>query len=91
MLRSEEFEDGADRVREPQFESVQQQAARNYQQTSVLDNLRPNPNGMAQPDYQRRLMGINSSQTGLSDTTFDKRLWLRNREPTLRSETLNQQ
>lgn len=88
MLRSEEFEDGAERVRSPQFESVQQQGIRNYQQTSVLDNLRPNQNGMGSQDLQRRMMGINQSPTGTSQSTFDQRLWIRNREPTLRAETL---
>ena len=85
MTRSEDFADGAARVRAPQFESVQQQANRNFAALSVLDNVMPNQNGMGTQDLQRRLVGSQGQATGRSQETFDKQLWLRHPEPTARS------
>lgn len=81
MRRSEEFSDGADKVRSPQFESVQQQSNRNFQAISVLDNVIPNANGMGQMDLQRRMYGSKGSAIGRSETTFDRQLWLHHPEP----------
>lgn len=88
MTRSEEFLGGTERARQPQFTSVQQQANRNYQATSVLDNVIPNQNGMGVQDLQRRLVGSQNSAVGRSEDTFDKQLWLRHQEPTSRIKRL---
>jgi hypothetical protein len=72
--------DGAERVREPQFRTVQQAPGR-YVRTSVLDNLQPSGNGVSALDRQRLLLGVNKSAIGQSDDTFDKGLWLRNERP----------
>lgn len=85
MTRSEDFADGAERVRNPRFESVQQQANRNFQALSVLDNVMPNQNGLGAQDLQRRLVGSTGGATGRSQSTFDKQLWLRHPEPTART------
>lgn len=79
--RSEEMVGGYDSARNPQFESVQQQANRNFHALSVLDNIIPNPNGLGSPDYQRRLYGSRSSASGRSQATFDRQLWLHHPEP----------
>lgn len=86
MTRSEDFADGAARVREPKFESVQQQSNRNFAALSVLDNVMPNQNGMGVQDLQRRLVGSANPATGRSQETFDKQLWLRHRDTTARVE-----
>ena len=79
-----DFEDGAEGARFPQFESIQQQGIRNYEKLSVLDNLRPSPVGMAQQDYERRLVGVPGSSIGSAQSTFDQRLWMDRRESTVR-------
>lgn len=80
MARTEEFTSGADAVRQPQFSSVQQQHARNFQAMSVLDtpNVIPNQNGIGAPDLQRKIMGSRSSFSGSAQSTFDKSIWLTN-------------
>lgn len=79
-MRSQEFAESAESVREP--EPIQ---VRPFAPTSVLDNLRPNPNGMGGRDLERRLVGVPKSSIGTSDTTYDKRLWLpATREPNQR-------
>jgi hypothetical protein len=88
MTRTDEFIDGTDRARMPQFESVQQQANRNYQPRSVLDNVIPNQNGMGTQDLQRRMVGSQNSSVGRSESTFDRQLWLRHPEPSNRAKTL---
>lgn len=78
MTRSEDFADGAERVRQPQFSSVQQQHNRNFQPMSVLDtpSVIPNQNGMGAGDLQRRMIGFKDSATGRSESTYDKQIWL---------------
>ncbi len=88
MTRSEEFQGGNESARSPQFRSVQQQANRNFQATSVLDNVLPNQNGMGRADLERRMVGSRNSPVGRSQTTFDKQLWLRHAEPANRVQTL---
>lgn len=80
--RTAEMVAGAERVREPQFHSMQQQSgAGNYQRTSVLDTLQPSGNGFSGMDRQRLLMGVNKSAIGQAQSTFDQSLWLRNERP----------
>lgn len=86
MARTEDFADGAERVRNPQFQSVQQQANRNFLAISVLDNVMPNQNGMGSQDLQRRLVGSQNSATGRSESTFDRQLWLRHPDTAYRKE-----
>lgn len=81
MPRSQDFADGAERVRSPQFESIQQQANRNFQAISVLDNVMPAQNGMGAQDLQRKIVGSQGSSVGRSETTYDKQLWLHHPEP----------
>jgi hypothetical protein len=88
MPRSEEFSEGTERARQPQFQSVQQQANRNFQALSVLDNVIPNQNGMGSTDLQRRMVGSQGSVSGRSQTTFDRQLWLKHPEPANRTKTL---
>lgn len=88
MTRSEDFAGGFESVRQPQFKSVQQQHAQNFQALSVLDNIQPNQNGMGVRDLQRRMVGVTDSAVGRSDATFDRQLWLRHREPSQRIERL---
>lgn len=88
MDRSAEFSDGAERVRTPQFESVQQQHNRNYLATSVLDQVMPTQNGLGAQDLQRRIVGGQGSASGQAQSTFDKRLWLRTPEPAARSRRI---
>lgn len=78
MARSEDFVDGAERVRQPQFTSIQQQHNANFRAMSVLDTpyAIPNQNGMGQADLQRRMIGFRESATGRSDSTYDKGIWL---------------
>jgi hypothetical protein len=78
MARSEEFTSGADSVRQPQFQSVQQQHNRNFRAMSVLDTpaVIPNQNGMGSSDLQRRMIGFRDSATGRSESTYDKQIWL---------------
>lgn len=78
--RTAQFNDGSERVREPQFHSMQQVEG-NYRRTSVLDNLKPTGNGLGTADRQRQLMGINQSAIGQSEGNFDKSLWLRIANP----------
>ena len=89
MTRSEDFSDGYERVRSPQFESIQQQHNRNYMATSVLDNLMPNSNGMGSQDFQRALVGKQQSAMGTSQSTWDTQLWLSHKEPSNRAKRLN--
>lgn len=91
MDRSEEFNDGAEKVRSPTFQSVQQQSNRRFTPMSVLDNVIPNQNGMAQNDLQRRMTGSQGSPSGRSTATFDRQLWLRHPEPLNRAENLEGQ
>lgn len=91
MARQENFSDGYERVREPRFESIQQQGNRNFQATSVLDNIMPNQNGIGTSDLQRRMMGIQSSAIGSAESTFDKRLWISHREPSNRAKTVSKE
>lgn len=87
MTRSEDFVDGAERVRQPQFQSVQQQHNRNFQAMSVLDtpSVIPNQNGMGTGDLQRRMIGFRDSATGRSESTYDKQIWLTHRESSQRA------
>lgn len=79
-MRSQEFEESASTAREPDPIQV-----RPFAPTSVLDNLRPNPNGMGGRDLERRLVGVQRSSIGTADDTYDKRLWLpATREPSQR-------
>lgn len=91
MARTEDFNDGFDKVRTPQFESIQQQSNRNYAATSVLDNIIPNQNGMGASDLQRRLVGSQGSPVGRAESTFDKQLWLRHPEPSNKAKTLQKE
>jgi hypothetical protein len=91
MARSEDFAEGSERARRPQFQSVQQMSNRNFQAISVLDNVIPNPNGMGQPDLQRRLVGSQGSASGRAQSTFDRQLWLKHPEPANRTRTLEGQ
>ncbi len=77
--RSADFNDGSERVREPQFYSKQQVGGA-YRATSVLDSVLPPANGLANLDNQRRLYGFNESALGRSETTFDKELFIRDRK-----------
>ncbi len=88
MARTEEFNSGNESARFPVFQSVQQQSNRNFTATSVLDNVIPNQNGMGQADLERRLVGSQGSPVGRSETTFNRQLWLRHREPTGRIQHL---
>lgn len=83
--------DGFEKVRQPEFRSVQQQHNVNFQATSVLDNVMPNQNGMGQQDLQRRLVGSQGPATGRSSETFDRQLWLRHKEPSQRIKRLEGQ
>lgn len=78
MARTEEFNGGADSVRQPQFTSVQQQHNRNFRALSVLDtpSVKPNQNGLGTADLQRRMIGFRDSATGRSDSTYDQQIWL---------------
>lgn len=91
MTRSEEFGDGAESVRTPKFESIQQQGIRNYEATSVLDNLRPNQNGLGEQDLQRTMMGVKQSYAGTAQSTADQKLWLKHREPSLKTKNLDRE
>lgn len=78
MTRSEDFADGADSVRQPQFRSVQQQSNANFRALSVLDTplVVPNQNGMGSNDLERKMMGRSESPSGRSQETFNQQLWL---------------
>jgi hypothetical protein len=78
MTRSEDFADGAERVRQPQFQSVQTQHNANFRAMSVLDTpyAIPNQNGMGQQDLQRRMIGFRDAATGRSEGTYDQQIWL---------------
>lgn len=78
MARTEEFADGAARVKQPQFQSVQQQANEKFAALSVLDTplVIPNQNGLGKDDLQRKIMGRTETVSGRSKTTFDDQLWL---------------
>lgn len=91
MARSEDFADGAERVRQPQFTSVQQQHNRNFQAMSVLDtpSVRPNQNGLGVADLQRRMIGFKDSATGRSESTYDQQIWLSHPDTTPRNEARN--
>lgn len=91
MARSEDFAGGFESVRSPQFQSVQQQANRNFQAISVLDNITPNQNGMGSADLQRQMVGVKDSASGRSEDTFDRQLWLRHQEPSNRIRRLEGQ
>jgi hypothetical protein len=88
MTRSEDFADGAERVRQPQFKSVQQQHNANFRAMSVLDTPYsiPNQNGMGTSDLQRRMIGFRDAATGRSDSTYDKQIWLGHPETTSRKQ-----
>jgi hypothetical protein len=93
MARSEDFQSGADSVRQPQFESIQQQGNRNFRAMSVLDtpSVIPNQNGMGTGDLQRRMIGFRDSATGRSESTYDKQIWLSHPEETHRSSRNKEQ
>lgn len=91
MARTEDFNSGFDSVRSPQFESIQQQANRNFVNTSVLDNIMPNPNGMGSADFQRVLVGRKQSTIGTADSTFDRSLWITHQEPRNRADRLKKE
>lgn len=79
MTRTEEFSNGAERVRSPQFETVQSQHNRNFQPASVLDTpyAIPNQNGMGQQDLQRRMIGFRDAASGRAQSTYDQQIWLK--------------
>lgn len=87
MARSEDFADGAERVRQPQFTSIQQQHNANFKAMSILDTpyIIPNQNGMGASDLQRKMIGFQGGATGRSDETYDKQIWLNHRENTTRT------
>jgi hypothetical protein len=85
MARSQDFAEGTEQARNPQFQSVQQQSNRRFQAISVMDNVIPNQNGMGQNDLQRRLVGSQGSLSGRSQATFDRQLWLKHPEPANRA------
>ena len=89
MARSKDFADGAERVRQPQFKSIQQQHNANFRALSVLDtpSVIPNQNGMGEQDLQRRIMGNRSSSSGRSQSTFDRQIWLTNPDTAPRKGT----
>lgn len=91
MTRSEDFADGAERVRQPQFQSVQQQHNQNFRAMSVLDtpSVIPNQNGIGTSDLQRRRMGFHESASGRSESTFDKQIWLSRPTETPRNDARN--
>lgn len=75
--RTEQMVSASERVREPQFQTMQVGAGRGgYRRTSVLDTLQPTGNGMSGQDRQRLLYGVKGSSLGLSTDSFDKSLWL---------------
>lgn len=76
VARSQDFYEGSESARQPNFRSMQQGAGGGYRRTSTLDNLLPSGNGMAEPDKQRALYGVQHSAVGQSEATFDKSLWL---------------
>jgi hypothetical protein len=88
MARSEDFAGGAEEVRQPQFQSVQQQHNRNFRAMSVLDtpSVIPNQNGMGTSDLQRRMIGFRDSATGRSESTYDKQIWLSHPDETPRND-----
>lgn len=73
--RTAQMIDGAERVREPEFRTMQQ-VGFGYRKTSVLDNLQPSGNGMSGLDKQRQMFGIRS--LGQGEETADKSMWLKN-------------
>jgi hypothetical protein len=87
MTRSEDFADGAERVRQPQFQSVQTQHNANFRAMSVLDTpyAIPNQNGIGTQDLQRRMIGFKDAATGRSEGTYDQQIWLSHPETTPRS------
>lgn len=87
MARSDEFADGAERVRQPQFRSIQQQHNANFRAMSVLDtpSVIPNQNGMGVGDLERRKIGFRDSATGRSESTYDKQIWLSHPDTTPRN------
>lgn len=74
--RSDNMTDGVGRARQQSIQSVQQLVHPAYVKTSVLDNLRPNANGMSDADLQRQMFGIKTQ--GQDQTTADRSVWLRN-------------
>lgn len=78
--RTAHFMDSAEKVRMPEFRSMQQVVG-NYRRTSLFDNLLPTPNGMGSSDYSRFKLGINKSAIGESTSTFERGLWLRTERP----------
>ncbi len=81
MARTEEFDDGALKVRQPSFRTVQAAGGpRSYEKLSVLDSNMPNQNGTDTAGLERKKMGIQHSAVGTSTSTFDQRLWIRNTE-----------
>lgn len=85
--RSQNFYEGSESVRQPQFKTIQQVPG-TYRRTSTLDNLYPTGNGMDDQGRQRQMMGISSSAIGQSSDSFEKSIWLRNPEqPTLYNKT----
>lgn len=76
VARSQDFFEGSERSRMPEFHTMQQGAGGAYRRTSTLDNLLPSGNGLAEPDKQRALIGVKHSPVGQSDETFDRSLWL---------------
>jgi hypothetical protein len=82
--RSQEFQEAATRVRQPQFRTLQNAVGgglRTYRRTSLLDNLQPSRNALGSMDWERAKLGVPKSPIGQSDSTFDKSLWLRAERP----------
>jgi hypothetical protein len=89
MDRSAEFQDGQERAQRPQFQTVQSQHNANFHALSVLDlpSALPTQNGLGSADLQRKMMGVQDSASGRSESTYDQRLWMRQPEnPRFRAE-----
>jgi hypothetical protein len=86
MARTEEFQSGADSVRQPRFQSVQTQHNANFRTMSVLDTpyAIPNQNGMGTQDLQRRMIGFREAAGGRSQSTYDQQIWLSHPDTTPR-------
>lgn len=66
--RSEAFASGAQSVKTPQQQTI---SPIQFQARSVMTPNAQSANALAQPDYQRRLMGLHNSPNSQSEQTFD--------------------
>lgn len=73
MGRSSDFEDGAERVRQPV-------RVQNFRPMSNLEEVLPTGNGMSSTDRERLLYGAHDSGIGRSDSDRDKHLYLQNNQ-----------